>query len=143
MSKDYNGDEKRSQVNGAMRILINIQEQTHTCVKDLGKDVRQNTSLVIANGVKLDAAIEYNKECDKRLTGVELWKAGHTGEGVGKKKFSNSVGGKITLVCTIGAFIFAAIAFYYTSIKPTLERSIGAYDKIAAIEQKYQELLKP
>ena len=131
----YNGEEKRSQANAALRILINVQQQTHTCVKSLTKDVSRNSALTIANGVKLDTAIEYNKECDKRLKTVELWRASHTGEGAGKSKLHDKINVKITLLCTIGAFVIAGFAFYYTSIKPTL-------DKNMAIVQKFQELLK-
>ncbi|KKK70889.1 hypothetical protein LCGC14_2919410, partial [marine sediment metagenome] len=50
----YNGEEKRSQANAALRILINVQQQTHSCVKSLTKDVSRNSALTIANGVKLD-----------------------------------------------------------------------------------------
>ncbi len=135
MTKEYNGEEKRSHVNAAMRILINVQEQTHTCVKKLGDDLSRNSAKTVANGVKLDTAISYNEKCDKRLTKVELWKAKHTGEGVGKAKLHDRINVKITLLCTIGMFIIAGLAFYYTSIKPTL-------DKNTAIVQKYQELLK-
>ncbi len=143
MSKDYNGEEKRSQVNSALRILIGVQRQTHTQVIELAKSVSRNNSLTVGNGVKLDTAIEYNKKCDERLSDVELWKAGHVGEGLGKTKLSNRIGVKITLVCTVGALFIAAAAFYFTSVKPTLDKSVDVINKIAFIEQKYQELLKP
>ena len=143
MTKEYNGEEKRSQVNSALRILIGVQRQTHTQVIELAKSVSRNNSLVIGNGIKLDTAIEYNKECDKRLTEVELWKAGHVGEGLGKAKLTDRIGVKITLLCTVGALIIAGSAFYFAELKPALDKSTGVYNKIAAIEQKYQELLKP
>ena len=143
MTKEYNGEEKRSQVNSALRILIGVQRQTHTQVIELAKSVSRNNSLVIGNGIKLDTAIEYNKECDKRLTVVELWRAGHDGEGVGKAKLSSKIGVKITLLCLVGTLFIAAAAFYFAELKPALNKSVGVYDKIAAIELKYQELLKP
>ena len=131
----YNGEEKRSQANAALRILINVQQQTHTCVKNLTKDVSRNSALTIANGVKLDTAIEYNKECDKRLKTVELWRASHTGEGAGKAKLHDKINVKITLLCTIGAFVIAGLAFYYTSVKPILDKNV-------VIVQKFQDFLK-
>jgi len=138
----YNGEEKRKHANTALRILINVQEQTHACVKSLTRDVSRNSALTIANGVKLDTAIKYNEECDKRLTGVELWKAGHVGEGKGRDKLSSSIGTKITLYSVIGTLIIAALAFYFTSVKPTMDKAVGVYEKVSVIEQSYQDFLK-
>jgi hypothetical protein len=143
MNNDYTGKDRRSQSNTAMRILINVQEQTHACVKSLTRDVSRNSALTISNGVKLDTSIKYNEECDKRLKTVELWKAGHEGEGKGRDKVTTSIGKKITLYSVIGTFIIAALALYFTEIKPKLDLSLGVYNKLTVIEQKYQELLKP
>ena len=60
-------------VNSALRVLISSQEQTHSCVKELSRDVKRNTALVVANGVRLNIVIEKTRENDDRLTGVELW----------------------------------------------------------------------
>ncbi len=138
----YSGDEKRTQANSAMRILIDVQKQTHTQVVGLSKSVSRNNSLIVGNGVKLDNSIAYNKKCDIRLTSVELWKAGHVGEAVGKKSVFDRTGAKITLYCIVGTLIIAAAAFYLAELKPTLDKSMGIYNKISIIEQKYQELVK-
>ena len=137
---EYNGDEKRSQANAALRILIDLNKQTHKCVKSLEGDLSRNSAKTVSNGVKIDGVLEFNIKCDKRMTTLELWKAGHVGEGKGRDKLSTSIGTKITLYCVIGTLVIAGLAFYYTSVKPTLEMSIGAYNKIVAIEKTSQEL---
>ncbi len=138
----YNGDEKRAQANSAMRILINVQQQTHSCVKSLTKDVTRNSALTVANGVKLDTSIKYNIECDKRLKTVELWRAKHEGQGEGRDKMSSRIGTKITLGCTIGVFVIATLAFYFTSVKPTMDKAVSVYEKVIAIDKSRQEFLK-
>ncbi len=136
MPKEYNGEE----INSALRILINTQQQTHGCVKDLGKDVKRNTALVVANGVKLDTAIEYNKECDKRLTGVEIWKAEHEGEEKGEEKRASKFNSKTTLLCIVGGFILSIIVFWFTTIRPSIDINTGLVFEIKSIKDQLSAL---
>ncbi len=133
---EYTGKDRRSQTNTAMRILIDG-------VKTLQTDKTRNSALTVSNGVKIDGILVFNKKCDSRMTKVELWRERHVGQGEGKEKLSDRLGAKITLYSVVGTLIIAGLAFYFAELKPKLDMSLGVVNKITAIEQKYQELLKP
>ncbi len=94
MTKEYTGKCRRTHTNTAMRILIDG-------VKVLQGDMTRNSALTVANGVKIDGVLIFNKKCEGRMTKLELWRERHVGQGEGKEKLSTSIGAKITLYSVI------------------------------------------
>lgn len=107
------------------------------CIKDVGK---AHASIKI-NYVRLKNIDTYVVKCDDRLADLELWKAEHDGEVKGKKSKFDLFNTKTVLICTVGALIISALAFYYTSFKPTVEVTAGLIKKVDTISQNYEKVL--
>ncbi len=130
-------------VNSALNVLISNQEQTHSCVKELGKDVKRNTALVVANGVRLNMVLDKSRENDTRLTDVELWKAGHSGEIIGKEKTRSRFSSKTTLICTIAGTLLALLGMWFTIVQPALNVSAEVLTQFKALNGQLSELKLP
>ncbi len=66
--------------NEEVKLIIELQKQTHSCVKTLQKEVMRNSAMTVANGLKIGTVLENCKPCRAQLAEIELWKATHTGE---------------------------------------------------------------
>ncbi len=126
--------------NEEANLLIELQKRTHSCVKNLDRDVKRNTALVVANGVKLDTAIDSNKKCDTRLTKIELWKATHTGEATGKVHKASRFNTKTTLICVVGVALLTLLGFWFTTVQPALNLSADMLSQFKAINGQLLEL---
>lgn len=113
------------------RLIIATQEK----VDSLAISVSRRNAVMAAIDVKVGIALAYKRECDDRLSYVEEWKNTHAGEESGKKK-------NIVLISTVAGLLIAGASFWYTTIKPTLDKSVGLINKVAFIEQIYQEQTK-
>ncbi len=127
-------------VNSALRILITNQEQTHSCVKDLSRDVQRNTALVVANGVRLDTVINETRENDVRLTDVELWKERHSGEKTGKEERRSIFSSKTTLICTVVGTLLVLLSMWFTLVQPALNVSAEVLSTFKALNGQLSEL---
>ncbi len=127
-------------VNSALRVLISTQEQTHSCVKELSKDVKRNTALVVANGVRLDTVIKETRENDDRITSVELWKATHSGEKIGKEERRSIFSSKTTLICTVVGTLLALLGMWLTLVQPALSMNAEVLSEFKALNGQLLEL---
>ncbi len=131
------------EVNSALRVLISTQEQTHSCVKELSKDVKRNTALVVANGVRLDTVIKETRENDDRITDVELWKAGHSGEKIGKEERRSIFSSKTTLICTVVGTLLALLGMWFSLVQPALSMNAEVLSEFKALNGQLSELEMP
>ncbi len=129
------------EVDSALRILISSQEQTHSCVKELGKDVKRNTAFVVANGVKLETVIKDIEQNDVRLTNVELWSAKHVGEKTGREERRSIFSSKTTLICTIAGTLLALLGMWFTLVQPALSMNAEVLSNFKAINGQLSELV--
>ncbi len=114
-----------------------IHQDVIRCIKEVGRAqgfIKMNYNRII----KID---DYVVKCDERLTTVEEWKAKREGFIAGKKSRFAIFTTKTTLLCTIGALILGAAGFYYTNIKPAAEMTAGLVKDVAAISQKFEEVV--
>ncbi len=118
-----------------LQLIGRLIVQTQVKVDNLAISVSRRNATIAAIEVKIETALDYKKECEDRLTNVEDWKNLHSGEESGKKK-------NIAFIITVAGLLIAGATFWYTTIKPTLDESVGLINKASFIEQKYQELLK-
>ncbi len=128
-------------VDSALRVLISLQEQTHSCVKELGKDVKRNTALVVANGVRLDTVINETRDNDVRLTDVELWRAKHSGVKIGKEERRSIFSSKTTLICTVVGTLLALLGMWYTLVQPALSVNAEVLTQFKALNGQLSELV--
>ncbi len=66
--------EENKKYNGTVGILIELQKQTHACVKELQRDVTRNTAKTVSNGVKLDSIAANFKPYKAKVDDLEIWK---------------------------------------------------------------------
>ena len=128
------------QADNAIIILLDMQKQTHSCVKELGKDVKRNTAFTVANGVKLDGVVEFEKVCDNRLKDVELWRAKHTGEAMGKTHKASRFNAKTTLVCVVAGVLLTLAGLWFTIVQPVLSINQEVLADFKAINGQLLEL---
>ncbi len=128
-------------VNSALRVLISSQEQTHSCVKELSKDVKRNTAFVVANGIRLDTVISETRDNDERLTNVELWKEHHSGEKIGKEERRSMFSSKTTLICTVMGTLLALLGMWYTLVQPALSVNAEVLTQFKALNGQLSELV--
>ncbi len=134
---------RNDDVNSALRVLISSQEQTHSCVKELSKDVKRNTALVVANGVRLDTVIKETRENDDRLTDVELWRATHSGVKIGKEERRSIFSSKTTLICTVVGTLLALLGMWFTLVQPALSMNAEVLSEFKALNGQLSELEMP
>ncbi len=113
------------------RLIVATQKK----VDNLSISVSRRNAVMAAIDVKVGVALAYKQQCEDRLAEVEDWKNTHAGEETGKKK-------NIVLLSTVAGLLIAGATFWYTTIKPTLDKSVGLINKVAFIEQTYQEISK-
>ncbi len=107
------------------------------CIKEVGK---ANASIKI-NYLRLTKIDDYVVKCDDRLADLELSKARQEGKSEGKKSRFEMLNSKTVLICTVGALLISVLAFYFTSIKPTVEVTAGLIKKVDTISQNYERVL--
>lgn len=114
-----------------------IHEDVITCIKEVSRAqglIKMNYNRI----VKIDEEVE---KCFGKVSKMEVWKAGHVGEGKGRSKMYAIFSSKTTLLCTIGTLILGACAFYYTNIKPAADVTAGLVKEVASISQKFEEVV--
>ncbi len=131
---------KPLEIDSALRVLISSQELTHSCVKELSRDVKRNTALVVANGIRLDTVIKETRENDERLTDVELWKAGQSGEKIGKKEERSIFSSKTTLICTVVGMLLALLGMWFTIVQPAINTNSEVLTAFRALNGQHLEL---
>jgi hypothetical protein len=97
---------------------ISIRSDIKGLIREVGK---ANASLTLQT-LQTKQMNNYIASCEKRLTDSEIWRAKHEGNVEGKQKLFDIAGVKLTLFCTIGTFIGSIVAFYYTMIKPLIDK---------------------
>lgn len=113
-------------------IIIGLVEQIRDDVTDLSKSVARNNAKVLLNGVKLDNVLSYNAKCEKRLSKIEDWKAGHSGYAAGVSRGSSLFGSRVTLICTVGGFLLTLAGLWYVIVSPAINASASAINVIEA-----------
>ncbi len=136
----YDENEKRSQANSALRILIDSQKQTHSCVKSLTKEVMRNSAMTVANGVRIQTVIANCKPCKEKVAEMELWKAKHTGEASGKIHKTSKFFSNTRLICMVGGSLLALLGFWFTVVQPALDVSAEVLAQFKAINGSLSEL---
>ncbi len=120
--------------------LIDLQRQTHSCVKALQRDVTKNTAKTVANGVKLDGVIKNCDPCRAKMANMEIWKAIHTGEATGKVHRASRFSTKTKLICMIGGTLLALLGFWFSTIQPAINASSESLAQFKAINGQLSEL---
>lgn len=118
----------------AISVLVDLQKQTHSCVKELSRDVKRNTALTVANGVKLETVIKESKDNNNRLDGVELWQAGHMGEAKGKEHRETRFTSRTTLICVIGGTLLTLLGLWFSFVQPALNANADLIQEVQKIE---------
>ncbi len=126
--------------NEETNILLELQKQTHSCVKSLQREVQRNSAMTVANGLKIGTVIENCKPCRKSVAEIELWKATHTGEATGKAHKASRFNTKTTLICVVGVALLTLLGFWFTTIQPAINVSAEMLSEFKALNGQHLEL---
>ncbi len=123
-----------------INILMELQKETHSCIKDLQREIMRNSAMTVANGLKIGTAIENCIPCREKMAEIDLWKAGHIGEAAGKVHKASRFNTKTTLICTIGVTLLTLLGFWFTIVQPALNVSAEILSEFKAINGQFSEL---
>ncbi len=123
-----------------VKLIIELQKQTHSCVKTLQKEVMRNSAMTVANGVKIGTVIANCRPCRQSVSDLELWKAGHIGEATGKAHKASRFNTKTTLICVVGVALLTLLGFWFTTVQPAINLSADMLSEFKAINGQLLEL---
>ncbi len=126
--------------NEEVKLIIELQKQTHSCVKTLQREVQRNSAMTVANGLKIGTVIENCKPCRAQVAEIELWKATHTGEATGKAHKASRFNTKTTLICVVGVALLTLLGFWFTTVQPAINLSADMLSEFKAINGQLLEL---
>ncbi len=126
--------------NGTVGIIIEMQKETHSCIKQLQRDVTRNTAKTVANGVKLDGVIAGCKPCKVSMANMEIWKATHMGEAAGKVHKASRFNTKTRVICAIAGILLALLGFWFKIVQPAIDVNAEVLTNFKAINGQLLEL---
>ncbi len=126
--------------NEEIKIFIELQKETHSCVKTLQREVMRNSAMTVANGLKIETVLEGCKPCKAKVADIELWKATHTGEAAGKVHRASRFTTKTRVICTVVGVLLALLGFWFTTVQPALNLSANVLAEFKAINGQLSEL---
>ncbi len=126
--------------NEEIKIFIELQKETHSCVKTLQREVARNSAMTVANGLKIETVIENCKPCKAKVADIEIWKALHTGEAAGKVHRALRFTAKTRVMCTVVGILLALLGFWFSVVQPALNVSAEALSEFKAINGQLSEL---
>ncbi len=121
-------------------ILMELQKETHSCVKELQREVARNSAMTVTNGLKIGTVIENCRPCRAQVANIELWKAGHTGEAAGKSHRASRFNMKTTLMCVIGGTLLTLLGFWFTVVQPMINVNAEMLSEFKSINGQHSEL---
>ncbi len=123
-----------------VKLIIELQKQTHSCVKSLQREVQRNSAMTVSNGLKNGTVIANCQPCRQSVSELELWKAGHTGEATGKAHKASRFDSKTTLICVIGVALLTLLGFWFTVIQPMINVNAEMLSEFKSINGQHSEL---
>ncbi len=134
-------EEKDLIPDSSVSILIDLNRQTHSCVKAFQRDLSRNTAMTVANGVMINEVKKNCTPCRAQVKELELWRAGHEGEATGCERKKRWYETKTTLICTIIITLLTLFGGWFTYVRPILgmkNSMTTSLEKFEAIGEKYQ-----
>lgn len=117
-------------------LIKTLHSDVIKCIKGIG---RTNAALLTNTQTlkKLDKSVAKQGE---KIDDLRIWKAEHVGVDIGKRKLIERFGIKASIASGIGVFLIAIAGFYFT-IKPTVDKTVSLETSIIAIEKKFDSVL--